>query len=383
MASSKLIAVVLLALGSAWMQAAQAPTSAPAGAAPKITFASTVYDFAKATSGEVVRHDFVFTNIGTATLEITDVRPGCGCTTAGAWDKRVEPGQTGRIPLQFNSAGFGGSVSKAATVACNDSNQPTVILQITGTVWKPIEITPTMASFSFSSEDQTNETKMLRIVNNAEEPITLSDVRSTNPSFKTDLRTVKPGKEFELLVTAVPPFTTPSVFGSISVRTSSAKSPVLNVSTYLSVQQQVVVIPEQLMLPPGPLTNVLNLIVSVRNHGSNPLAVSEAGANVPGVQVAVEELQPGRLFTLRASFPAGFEVKPGQKVELTARTDNPKFPRFQVPVYQPATPVANLAGSQPVPPTRALSTNVESVLRTVPTRAAARAIPSTVTPQLK
>ena len=55
----------------------------PGSAGPKIQFAEIVYDFGKVSSGEVVKHSFVFTNIGTAKLEIKDVRPGCGCTTAG------------------------------------------------------------------------------------------------------------------------------------------------------------------------------------------------------------------------------------------------------------------------------------------------------------
>jgi len=75
-----------------------APAEKKESAGPKIQFAEMVYDFGKVSSGELVKHTFVFTNIGTATLEIKDVRPGCGCTTAGTWDKQVEPGKTGSIP---------------------------------------------------------------------------------------------------------------------------------------------------------------------------------------------------------------------------------------------------------------------------------------------
>src|ERR1044071_6693305 len=64
---------------------------APETSAPRIEFASRVFDFGKVSAGELVRHDFVFTNTGTASLEITDVRPGCGCTTAGPWDRQVPP----------------------------------------------------------------------------------------------------------------------------------------------------------------------------------------------------------------------------------------------------------------------------------------------------
>src|ERR1043166_1825618 len=119
-------------------------SAADAGAAeaPKIQVAGPVFDFGKVNSGELVKHSFVFTNSGTATLQILDVRPGCGCTTAGTWDKQVESGKTGSIPLQFNSANFGGMVVKSATVSCNDQARSNVVLQIKGTVWKPIEVTP-------------------------------------------------------------------------------------------------------------------------------------------------------------------------------------------------------------------------------------------------
>src|ERR1043166_1758153 len=125
---------------------ASAPTDAP-----QMVFDINTYNFGKVSAGEVVRHDFIFTNTGKALLEITAVRPGCGCTTAGDWAKKVEPGKTGKIPLQFNSANFGGTITKSATVTCNDPGQSNLILQITGTVWKPIDLIPTMATFTMSS----------------------------------------------------------------------------------------------------------------------------------------------------------------------------------------------------------------------------------------
>ena len=218
---------------------AAAPGEKKESAAPKIQFAEMVYDFGKVTSGELVKHTFVFTNIGTATLEIKDVRPGCGCTTAGTWDKEVEPGKTGSIPLQFNSANFGGTVMKQATVTCNDPSQSNVVLQIKGTVWKAIEIAPSMAVFNVSSEAQTNDTKIVRIVSNLEEPLVLSDLQCTNHSFKAELKTVRPGKEFELHITALPPFTSPSMVAPVTIKTSSTNMPLINVSAYVAVQQPV------------------------------------------------------------------------------------------------------------------------------------------------
>lgn len=310
---------------------AAAPAKEPAG---QIQFDSTAFNFGKVKSGEVVKHDFIFTNVGKGTLEILEVKPGCGCTTAGAWDKKVEPGNTGRIPLQFNSTGFGGQVSKSATVTCNDSVRSNYFLIISGTVWKPIDLSPSMAMFNFSSDAQTNETKVIRIISNVEEPVQISDLKCPNPAFKPELVEVKPGKEFELKVTAQPPFTNPTVYATITMKTSCSQASNLMVTAYAMVQQPVTVMPQQVVVPPGPLANPYTSAVSVRNTTTNNLVLSDARLDFPGAEVKVQEVQPGHLFTLSATFPAGFKLPPGQRLELTVKSDHPKFPLIKVPIYQ-------------------------------------------------
>jgi hypothetical protein len=324
---------------------------------PRIEFAGQVFDFGKVSAGELVRHDFVFTNTGKALLEITNVRPGCGCTTAGTWDRQVKPGKTGVIPLQFNSANFNGKVTKSASVTCNDPGKSNVVLEITGTVWKPIEITPTMVVFKVSDDIQTNETRVVRILNHLDNPLTLSDLQCTNRAFKAELKTVKPGNEFELLITAVPPFTSPSINALVSLKTSSPSMPTINVNAYVMVEQAVIVTPTQITLPAGPLTAAVNRTIMIRNTGTNSLVVSDVAVNIPGAEVRVREPQPGRLFNLAVSFPAGIEIKPDQKPEVTMKSNHPKFSLIKVPVFQPrpaALPKAaqSLAAPVPVGPTR-------------------------------
>lgn len=350
------------------------PTGVPAGAgsaadnrpAPKIQFSSVAYDFGKVKQGEVIKHDFIFTNVGASTLEITDVKPGCGCTTAGSWDKKVEPGKTGSIPLQFNSSGFGGSVSKSAIVTCNDPSQATLSLTLNGTVWKPIDMTPSVAMFQVDSEDQTNQTKVLRIVSNVEEPVRISDVRSTNPQFKTELKELKPGKEFELAVSIVPPFTNVSAFANISLTTSSLLSSNLTVSAYVTVQQPVTVAPPQIMLPAGPLVNAYTSTVTIYYRGTNSLKVSEPALSIPEATTTVKEVQPGKMYTLLTVFPAGFQANSAQRMELTAKTDHPKHPVLKVPIYQTvaAKPAAAPTGTPALQPQ-----NVPASQRSVPVRA--------------
>jgi hypothetical protein len=313
-------------------------STAPSG--PQIQFADTVFDFGRISSGELAKHEFIFTNTGSATLEINDVRPGCGCTTAGTWDKKVEPGKTGVIPLQFNSAGFSGTVTKSATVTCNDPGKSNLVLQLKANIWKAIDVTPTMVVYTVSSEVETNEVRSVRIVSNLEEPLELSDLQCTNSAFRAELKTVRPGKEFELLITAVPPFSENRIVTAVSMKTSVPTNPTINVSAYLNVQPPVAVMPNHVMLPQGPLTNAVHSVVAIQYSGTKSLILSEPAVSVPGAEVHVQETLPGRYFNLVMDFPVGFQAKVGQKLELTVKSNHPKFPLIQVPVFQPQPPAA-------------------------------------------
>jgi hypothetical protein len=236
-------------------------------------------------------------------------------------------------------------------VTCNDPNQPTVVLEIKGNIWKPIDVTPQFAVLNVTADAPSNATTV-RIVSNEEGPLTLSAPESSNPAFATELRTNQPGKEFQLIVKTVPPLPAGNVQGQITLKTSSTNMPVINVSAWANVQQAVMVMPSQITLPSGPLANPMPSTISIRNNGTNALAMTEPAVNAKGVDVQLKELQPGRYFTLTVSFPAGFEMAQGKKVEVSVKSNHPQFPIIKVPVIQAPRPAASGAsmGTPGVPP---------------------------------
>lgn len=305
-------------------------------AGPKIQFATPIYDFGKVKGGEAVKYTYVFTNVGGATLQVSNVQASCGCTTAGQWTREVEPGKTGNIPVQFNTGGFNGQVAKTITVTCNDTNQRTVILQLKANIWKPIDVMPQMAVLNVTSESPSTATTV-RIVNNEEGPLTLSAPESNNRAFAAELRTNQPGKEFEMIIRTVPPVAG-SMYGQITLKTSSTNLAVLNVTAWANVQAAVVAMPAQIVLPMAPLANPMPSTVSIRNNGTNTLILSEPAINAKGVDVQLRETEPGRGFALALNFPAGFEIAQGEKVELSVKSNHPQFPNIKVPVLQPPRP---------------------------------------------
>ena len=334
--------MLVFAVGGVWAAETTPPTKegaeppvAPAivgTGAPRADFASMIHDFGKIQAGAVVRHDFVFTNGGTGTLRISEVRPGCGCTTAGTWDKEVEPGKTGKIPIQFNAGSFSGNVGKSISVTCNDAARSNVLLQLKANIWTPISLTPVSLYFTMTDESVTNETKVVRIVNNLDEALTLSDPVTTNTAFTGVLKTVKQGREFDLHVTPVVPLPVSYAIGSFSIRTSSDKVPTLNVPVSANVQPVISVFPSVLTLSAGPRTVPSRTVVTLRNAGSQALALSDPKIEIPGAKVEVNELQPGRLFRLTLELPPEAAPTPGQGLELSVASTHPKFPRVRVPV---------------------------------------------------
>ena len=330
------------------------PTVPAKASLAKIQFATPVYDFGKVTAGDVVSYTYIFTNIGTETLTLSSVAPSCGCTTAGDWSRSVEPGKTGTIPIRFASANAAGPVGKTVTVNCNDPATPTVVLQIKGTLWQPIEVNPRYAMLNATTESPSTSVTV-RITNNTEQPLIVYPPESNNKAFTAEMTTNQPGKVFEVVVKTVPPLAAGSVTGNINLKTSATNMPTISITAFVNVQPVVTVNPPSITLPAGPVAQVLPSVVTIRNTGTNALVLSEPAINVKGVDVQLKEVEPGRHFTVTLTFPVGFEIAPGNQVELTLKSNQAQSPVLKVPVQQPIrpalppVPAPTPAVQQPIP----------------------------------
>ncbi|MCU0783996.1 MAG: DUF1573 domain-containing protein [Verrucomicrobia bacterium] len=330
--------VLIAGTETAVLQAQPAPQPAAASTnaalSPKIEFATPIYDFGKAKISGPVKHDYVFTNTGQAMLEVTAVHPGCGCTTAGTWTRQVEPGKTGIIPIQYNAPAIPGSVAKVINVTCNDPRQPTVVLQIKGTIWSPIEVVPTYAVFNVTSDSVTNATSSVRILNNEETPLTLSAPEINNPNFAAEVKTKQPGKEFEVVVRLVPPLNGENTQGVITLKTSSTNMPLININASARLQPALVANPPVITLPPAPNTNNVRPVIYIRNNSPSAFALSDPVVNAKGVDVQIKEIEPGRYATVTLTFPPDFTNAPGERIQLSLKTGLAQPPTFEVPVFQ-------------------------------------------------
>jgi hypothetical protein len=305
---------------------------APSGDGPQAVFDTPTYEFGRVMAGDPVRHDFWFTNRGNQTLEITNVRPACGCTTAGTWDRVVEPGKTGKIPILLKTEQFNGPLQKNVRIGTNVPGQPEVTLWIKGDVWQPVEVQPPYVNFRAVNESE-QHTETIKITNHLDDPIKIVSARSDNPVFRVDVAETETGQKFDVTVTAMPPFKSGSNAGTITIDTDSPRKPNISLKAMCYVPAAVEVTPQRVMLPGGVLTQSVERAVYVNNNKPSPLKVSDIVVNDERVTTQlIEDMQPGKRFRIVLNFPEGFSAPQGDTLRLTFKTDNPSMPNVGIPI---------------------------------------------------
>jgi hypothetical protein len=324
--------VMISACGRLTAQVATPATPAITGAA-MIEFDSKEYDFGKASAGEYVKHVFIVTNTGTGILEISKVQPSCGCTTTGEWSHRIAAGQTGTIPVQFNSSHYAGNVNKTIEVYSNATNQPRATLSLRGSVWKPIDVTPQTAIINVQTDSTNTASASVRIVNKTDSAVTISEPTSSSKTFSVELKTVNPGKEYELIVSVQPPFESGNVPATISLKTSLASVPILSITAIAAVQQAVQVSPSQLILSPSASRWTTNRVF-IRGNGNTALTLQDPESSDSRLQLQIVPLKMASMFNLMVAVPPDFVIPQGQRVELTVKSNHPRYPLLTIPVTQ-------------------------------------------------
>ncbi|MEW6158773.1 MAG: DUF1573 domain-containing protein [Verrucomicrobiota bacterium] len=304
----------------------------------KIKFPEPNHNFGTVTQAHVVRHEFKFLNVGDQVLEIKDVKPACGCTTAGQWTRSIPPGSSGMIPIQLDTARFSGPVTKTISVTSNDRLTPLSVLQISANIWTPIQLSNSVLVFPALTNSNQILTRTSTIRNQLEMTIQITEVKSDSATLKPEVREVIPGKEFELLVTTVPPLTNGTHIGKISIKTSSPQMPLLSATAVATVLPPVQVAPNQITLPGPKLSRMEKRHVVILNHRANDLHVSDLKLNAEGVLISTNLNPGGRQITVTLTFPVGFNAPESQKLVLSGKTSHPELPTFEVPIIYAKTP---------------------------------------------
>ena len=115
---------------------------------PRAVPAEPVIDLDVVPKGELIVHEFVIRNEGSAVLELTDVKPACGCTVA-RYDRKIEPGESGTVKTTVKTDNFSGPIAKSIAVYTNDPENPKLQLVVKAEVKPYIAIVPGYARYNY------------------------------------------------------------------------------------------------------------------------------------------------------------------------------------------------------------------------------------------
>jgi hypothetical protein len=147
-------------------------------AEPKMNIPNDTFDFGYAPQKSQISYRFWIYSVGIDTLQIVDVRPGCGCTKAPLEKKIVPPGDSTFVDITFNTGQSKGKTTKTVSVTTNTAEKErrvsfTAYIVAEGDSTSPLLIKPSALDFaslkdkkelSFSLENRTGANLSLQLL---------------------------------------------------------------------------------------------------------------------------------------------------------------------------------------------------------------------------
>jgi hypothetical protein len=317
---------------------------AAAAAGPKAVAVEAVKDLGSLPKGEKIVHDFLIRNEGDAVLQITEVRPACGCTVAD-FDKTIAPGQTGKVHIVLNTETFNGAIAKGVTVFTNDPQMPEMELTVKANLVPQIAVKPGYARYITVQQEPKQGTISQSLYAPDGSDFDIVSVESPYPFLKVAHREAKPeeriteglaegvdpakGKQWKVEMTLANDAPVGPLSEFVTVHTTHAKQKLVQIPVSGFVRPIVAVTPPVADFGQIQLTEPLKKAINIRNFATESIKVTGIEEDLPGIDAALEPLTEGREYQVRLLLKPELGKGPFNG-KLTIRTDSPKVPVIAV-----------------------------------------------------
>lgn len=312
--------------------------TASAQAPPRAVVAEAVVDAGDVLSGDDVVATFEIRNSGAAPLEISQVRPACGCTVVD-FDRVIAPGATGTVKATVDTASLVGPNAKSITVFTNDVANPRLQLTIKSNVQSFIDAQPGYARFTSFVEKQGPETSTQIVWAPGREDFEIVSVESPQPWIRVSHRPAQEGdriaeatgKQWRLDLTLAAEAPVGPVAEMVVVTTNHPKQKTLEIPVSGFVRPMVAVTPPDVDFGRIDRGSSQAWGILMRNFGAEPMAIRGVKSSVAGLEVEVQAVEEGKQFKVTFTpTPAMAKGPFDGSVELT--TNLVGQPVIQIPI---------------------------------------------------
>lgn len=142
--------------------------------------------------------EFKFENRGTEPVRIMELNPECGCILATTPEKTYAPEETGTLDVTFDFGRRKGEQWKGLEVKTSDPSSNPVKLYIITNI--PETYTPSVRALKWATGEG-DVTRSCRLVNLHQQAFKLVKAEAPEDKLKMELKAIREGFEYELIVT--------------------------------------------------------------------------------------------------------------------------------------------------------------------------------------
>ncbi|MFO0926557.1 MAG: DUF1573 domain-containing protein [Gemmataceae bacterium] len=300
-------------------------TSAPAqGWAEKMFKGGLNHDFGTVPRGAQLIHRFPITNIYAVRMEITNVKSGCGCVTATAEKRVLEPRETSYIEVRMDGRRFAGAKTVGIRVTVGPEYISSAELKVVANARADIVFNPGEVNFGTVTRGQT-PTQSVDVEYAGALAFQVSEVVAKDVpysvTFKENYR--QPGRVgYKLLVTLKPDTPVGAQKHEVFLKTNDPASPLVPVLVEANVQSSVTVTPSLLAL--GAVKTDTPLIRRVVVRGNRPFRITGVDGMGTGIELGAplsEKDEAIQFVTFKCQFGAPGSFQRELKVRTTIQED--------------------------------------------------------------
>jgi hypothetical protein len=331
-ATTTILMLVALTLALGGLAADQVDAAAPRAVVPE-----SIKDFGTVQRGDRLAHRFVIRNDGDAILEITEVKPACGCTVA-EFDRTIAPGQSGEIRAEVDTSSFRGPIAKSVQVFTNDTTNPKVNLVIKAAIRAAVEAHPGYSRF-VAVEGESAQSSSQIVWSSDREDFTVLSVDSPYRFVKVshreatseERRSGVPGRQWkvDIALSASAPIGPLADF--VVVHTDHPDKATLSIPVSGFVRPILTVTPRIADFGRRELSEPQQASLEIKNLSSGEVSLEEATTDLDGLEAEIEAVEEGRHYMVVLTLKPGAAKGPFEGT-LTINTSSNRQPVLEVSV---------------------------------------------------
>ena len=147
------------------------------------------FDLGELYTTKIVTRNLTLKNVGSDTLEISNVSASCGCTGTLMSNDHIAPGKSGTLSISFNSKNIKGSVEKSVSMETNDPKQNHVHITFTAKVVPVMELDRDYIVYRTTIDSAVSDS--FTIMNTSATTIRLLSIAPTNSAISATFSTNK------------------------------------------------------------------------------------------------------------------------------------------------------------------------------------------------